>query len=233
MAFERNPQAAVPLQKSNKMSDPKFQIQIPVPCHENWDAMTSQEKGRFCGVCSKKVVDFSGQTKAAVLDYLQTNADQKVCGRIPANMVDPTPQIPVMPHAQQLNLSRFAFAAMLVFGSFLFGCSQPNDHTKGELAMVTPPDSLSLIDHLQQNLPLPILMGDTIIIEPEPVIMGMMIHEPIPPVPVIPEVPEEPMLLGEPAIVEPPVCVPKPTEQETEPMMMGKMIAPAVPPEKE
>lgn len=223
------------------MSDPKLQLQIPVPCHENWDAMTQQEKGRFCGVCSKKVVDFSGQTKSAVLDYLQANADQKVCGRIPASMIDPTPQMPVIPRAQQLNLSRFAFAAMLVFGSFLFGCAQTNDvKITGEVAVVEPPDSLSLIDHLQQNIPLPILMGDTIILEPEPVIMGMMIQEPIPPVPVMPEVPKEPMLLGEPAIVEPPVyvptppiCTPKPPEQEREPMIMGKMIAPQTPPEKE
>jgi hypothetical protein len=204
-----------------------FQIQIPVPCHENWDAMTPQEKGKFCGVCSKKVVDFSGYSKTEVVDYLQTHAAQKVCGRIPESMLDiPQQPLPAMPHAQRINLSRFAFAAMLVFGNFLFGCAQNSEPIMtGEVAMVQPPDSVSLIDSLQHNIPLPVWIEDSMLVAPEPIIMGLVMPEPIPQ-PVIP-VPEEPVMLGEPALIEDPepirppimgkmICVPQPTEPRKE-----------------
>jgi hypothetical protein len=228
------------------MSTP-FQIQIPVPCHENWDAMTPQEKGKFCGVCAKKVVDFSGYSKTEVVDYLQKHAAQKVCGRIPESMLDiPKQPLPAMPHAQRINLSRFAFAAMLVFGNFLFGCGQNTELvTKGEVAMVQPPDSLSLVDSLQHNIslpvwiddslvitPEPITMGmpvwidDTLSIAPEPIIMGLVMPEPIQE-PVIPAEVPEPVMMGEPALIEEPepirppimgkmICVPQPAEPQKE-----------------
>ncbi|MCS3871347.1 putative nucleic acid-binding Zn ribbon protein [Chryseobacterium ginsenosidimutans] len=34
-------------------------VYIPNPCSENWELMSSQEKGRFCSVCSKCVIDFT------------------------------------------------------------------------------------------------------------------------------------------------------------------------------
>jgi hypothetical protein len=37
----------------------KFQLQIPEPCHEDWNKMTPVHKGRFCDSCEKAVVDFT------------------------------------------------------------------------------------------------------------------------------------------------------------------------------
>jgi len=57
-----------------------FQLRIPTPCHEDWEAMRPDPAGRFCGACSKTVVDFSMMTDAEVIHYLGM-AGQRVCGR--------------------------------------------------------------------------------------------------------------------------------------------------------
>ncbi|MFM2362190.1 MAG: hypothetical protein RLZZ316_1092 [Bacteroidota bacterium] len=61
--------------------NPKLQLHIPTPCHENWNAMTPQAQGRFCNACAKVVVDFSMMTDKEVLDYMNT-ATSNVCGRM-------------------------------------------------------------------------------------------------------------------------------------------------------
>lgn len=61
--------------------NPKLQLHIPTPCHENWNAMTPQEQGRFCNACAKVVVDFSMMTDKEVMDYM-ANASSSVCGRM-------------------------------------------------------------------------------------------------------------------------------------------------------
>lgn len=61
--------------------NPKLQLHIPTPCHENWNAMTPQAQGRFCNACAKVVVDFSMMTDKEVLDYMST-ASSNVCGRM-------------------------------------------------------------------------------------------------------------------------------------------------------
>lgn len=57
-----------------------LRLNIPEPCHENWQQMTPQEQGRFCGSCQKTVVDFSMMSDQEVLNYF-LKADHKVCGR--------------------------------------------------------------------------------------------------------------------------------------------------------
>ena len=55
-------------------------LQIPQPCHENWDQMTPTQQGRHCGSCCKQVIDFSMMTDHEVLSYL-FKASGKTCGR--------------------------------------------------------------------------------------------------------------------------------------------------------
>lgn len=58
-----------------------LQLNIAEPCHENWQNMTPQEQGRFCGSCQKTVVDFTMMSDQEVLNYF-LKTDHNVCGRM-------------------------------------------------------------------------------------------------------------------------------------------------------
>lgn len=58
-----------------------FKIHIPDPCHEDWSKMTQEDKGKFCHVCSKTVVDFSNQSEEQINQYVLANSHQRICGR--------------------------------------------------------------------------------------------------------------------------------------------------------
>ncbi|MCG2420179.1 carboxypeptidase-like regulatory domain-containing protein [Aequorivita sp. F47161] len=55
-------------------------IRIPEPCHEDWAKMTTTEKGKFCGVCTKEVFDFTSKTDEEVVKFLSQN--KNACGRL-------------------------------------------------------------------------------------------------------------------------------------------------------
>jgi hypothetical protein len=64
----------------------KIQIHLPKPCHEDWHAMTIEEKGRFCQACQKTVYDFTKKSDRQILAHL--NADRNTCGRFLATQLD-------------------------------------------------------------------------------------------------------------------------------------------------
>lgn len=53
-------------------------INIPKPCHEQWQQMEAVNSGRYCNNCSKAVVDFTAMNNGEVIAYLSTT--NKVCG---------------------------------------------------------------------------------------------------------------------------------------------------------
>ncbi|HUP13817.1 MAG TPA: carboxypeptidase-like regulatory domain-containing protein [Niastella sp.] len=57
-----------------------LQLNIAEPCHENWQNMTLQQQGRFCGSCQKTVVDFTMMSDQEVLNYF-LKTEHNVCGR--------------------------------------------------------------------------------------------------------------------------------------------------------
>ncbi|MGG5208032.1 TonB-dependent receptor plug domain-containing protein [Chryseobacterium sp. MIQD13] len=56
-----------------------MKITIPKPCHENWAAMTPEEKGRFCSVCSKTVRDFTIASDEEIINTF-SNSSEDICG---------------------------------------------------------------------------------------------------------------------------------------------------------
>lgn len=63
------------------MKQPKaIQINVPKPCHEDWDKMTPCERGRHCAVCKTPVIDYRHYTDEELLKDYFDNPDAKVCG---------------------------------------------------------------------------------------------------------------------------------------------------------
>lgn len=57
-----------------------MKITIPNPCSEDWQTMTVTEKGRFCAVCQKCVIDFTTMTDAEIIRHLNREKGE-TCGR--------------------------------------------------------------------------------------------------------------------------------------------------------
>jgi hypothetical protein len=54
-------------------------VQIPDPCHEDWNKMTPKDKGRHCNTCNKTVIDFTKQTDEQIIKSLESIGN--LCGR--------------------------------------------------------------------------------------------------------------------------------------------------------
>jgi hypothetical protein len=61
------------------MKHPKLTVQIPEPCHEDWYKMSPTEKGKFCHVCTKEVVDFTAKSDEEIINYFQNHGN--ICAR--------------------------------------------------------------------------------------------------------------------------------------------------------
>lgn len=101
-----------------------YKLTIPKPCHEDWDKMTPNQKGRFCDLCSKTVMDFTGKTPEEIKTYLIENKGQRVCGRFKRSQLDSIViQIPDETFTYQLSFQKmFILALLLTMGTILFSC---------------------------------------------------------------------------------------------------------------
>jgi len=71
-----------------------IQLNIADPCHENWDNMTPAARGKFCGSCQKKVIDFSNMSDREVAQFFKRPSTCSVCGRFMQDQLDRSIQIP-------------------------------------------------------------------------------------------------------------------------------------------
>lgn len=88
-------------------------LQIPTPCHENWEAMTASEKGRFCASCQKQVVDFTLLSDAQVAQFFQTSSGE-TCGRFNNSQLNRDFLVPRKPVPYLKYLFTIALPAFLV-----------------------------------------------------------------------------------------------------------------------
>ena len=59
------------------MKPKNIQFKIDDPCHEDWNQMMPETNGRFCGSCTKSVVDFTGMSDFSIVNYLQNHKTEK------------------------------------------------------------------------------------------------------------------------------------------------------------
>ncbi|SFN01736.1 TonB-dependent outer membrane receptor, SusC/RagA subfamily, signature region [Chryseobacterium oleae] len=98
-----------------------MKITIPKPCHENWEAMTPEEKGRFCSVCSKTVRDFTISSDQEIIEVF-SHSSENICGNFNASQLN-----------RDLNYSfvnslftKFAVGFMMTTGGFVSVNAQQN-----------------------------------------------------------------------------------------------------------
>lgn len=72
----------------------KIALSIAEPCHENWDNMSPDAKGKFCGSCQKQVVDFSNMSDREVAQFFKKPSTGSVCGRFMSDQLNREIEIP-------------------------------------------------------------------------------------------------------------------------------------------
>jgi TonB family protein len=106
-----------------------MKINIPQPCHENWNAMIPEGNGRFCGSCEKVVVDFTAMSQQEIIAYFKNTQGQKVCGRFYDTQLSQGSTLPEVEVVYQYVNSpihpfrKFLLALLLVFGLGLASCN--------------------------------------------------------------------------------------------------------------
>jgi hypothetical protein len=90
----------------------KLQLQVPTPCHENWEDMTQTEKGRFCASCQKQVIDFSNKSDREIAMFFKKPSSGSVCGRFVEDQLNrdieiPKKRIPWLKYFFQFSIPAF------------------------------------------------------------------------------------------------------------------------------
>lgn len=102
-----------------------YKIIIPEPCAENWNGMTPNTEGKFCGNCQKNVVDFTSKAAAEIQNYFAQNTGKSICGRFENRQLEGiTLQIPQQLLYRQVHFHKmFLLALFIAMGTTLFSCA--------------------------------------------------------------------------------------------------------------
>jgi hypothetical protein len=92
----------------------QIQIEVPKPCHENWDAMSPEQQGKFCGVCSKTVVDFSLMSDGQILETIQKNTGS-MCGRFSNDQLERPLIKPLQPKWYMAGMWKYVLSSFMLF----------------------------------------------------------------------------------------------------------------------
>jgi hypothetical protein len=89
-------------------------LEIPTPCHEDWNKMNPEAQGHFCNSCQKTVTDFTSMSDAQLIAFFK-NPRPSVCGRFNGEQLErdilmPRKRIPWVKYFFQFTLPAFLFS---------------------------------------------------------------------------------------------------------------------------
>ena len=139
-----------------------FTITIPKPCHEDWQKMTPTEKGKFCGICTIEVSNFTAFSDEQLLKRL--NTDAQICGRFTTNQLDRELVLQRKKQTYYLSYAFTGFFTLLLFNSsYLSVQNKPKTIQVAKQFQSVPLENTSQNDSItstgivldESNLPLP------------------------------------------------------------------------------
>ncbi|TCP27870.1 TonB-like protein [Tenacibaculum skagerrakense] len=121
-----------------------YKISIPEPCHENWDEMTINDKGRFCSSCSKTVIDFTKKESKQIQEYLKKHQEERICGHFFKKQLDSIViELPESIFERELSFHKlFVIVLVFVMGTTLLSCN-----TEGKIQKI---EHVTLIDSVKK-----------------------------------------------------------------------------------
>jgi TonB family protein len=126
-------------------------------CNENWDRMKIGMLSRFCESCQRDVIDFTKMPREEILEYLWTNRNEKVCGRIYKSQLDFHHEeilVTVEAFLKKNKNSNLAFYLLATSALLMLGCSD-KEKSYLDIAMLSPASNT-----------LQMTSGDTVVVTP-------------------------------------------------------------------
>ncbi|OIQ39965.1 MAG: hypothetical protein BM563_03585 [Bacteroidetes bacterium MedPE-SWsnd-G1] len=135
----------------------QFKIEIPKPCHEKWNEMSTTERGRYCASCKKEVFDFRFITKQELGLLVKSNSE--ICGRFNQNQINQKLSIREKPKFGRLALL-LSIPTFLTLNSPIFSQKNENqiefNETKNSTENLILNDSIVISGNIKDlNGPLP------------------------------------------------------------------------------
>lgn len=114
----------------------KIQLSISEPCHENWEAMTPDDKGRFCASCQKQVVDFSVMSDRQIAEFFKKPSTGSVCGRFMSDQLER----PISAPKKRIPWVKEFFSLFLP--ALFFSMKASSQHKLGKIIKTTHKDTV-------------------------------------------------------------------------------------------
>lgn len=152
-----------------------MEISIKEACHENWNDMTPNEQGAFCGKCVKTVIDFTDKSLEEIQSFFTAHAQESTCGRFEEKQLMVLSFDAFFERFRNFEFTkRFAVILFFTFGLCLFNASmavaQSDSLVKGDTATTrsdpATPDSSTITSVLPVDEKIIWTMGVVSIIQP-------------------------------------------------------------------